>query len=31
VIEFAVANVGVYRCVAVSTTGKTLVAEGKCL
>jgi type IV fimbrial biogenesis protein FimT len=31
VIEFAVANVGVYRCVAVSTTGKTQVAEGKCL
>jgi type IV fimbrial biogenesis protein FimT len=31
VIEIAVANVGIYRCVAVSTTGKTQVAEGKCL
>ena len=31
VIELAVAKVGIYRCVAVSTTGKTDVVEGKCL
>jgi type IV fimbrial biogenesis protein FimT len=31
VIELAVAQAGLYRCVSVSTTGRTLVTEGKCL